>query len=75
MQKFAKIKQSINQPINQKAQHWYFGIGAREQAQQRQAAAEAATAAATERFQSPYAGMTPAEMRAELEDRTGQSKI
>ena len=55
-------------------QHPYHAFGAREMAQQRHEASVAATAAATELHRDPREGLTSAELRRELEDRTHQSE-
>ena len=56
-----------------KCQHPYQGYLAKEMAQQRREDRAAATLAATEQFRDPRADMSPAELRAELEQRTGKS--
>ena len=71
----ADMEKKKNRTPRLSAQHPYHGYGARLMAQQRQDAAAAATAAAAVQFQSLYEGRSPAELRAELEDRTGRSTL
>ena len=69
-----RFESRADRVVKSGCQHPYFAFGARENARDRRDVSIAATAAATETYRDPRDGMTSAELRSELEARTGQSK-
>lgn len=72
LQEFEKDKTKVRKDT---VQSEYRAQGAREMAQQRRDARTAATEAATAQFDDPRRQMTSADLRADLESRTGRSKF